>query len=128
MFKKKIIVETNDPKHSQLSLHILGNIERFVTITPRQIKLNAAVGNTQKVSITVLPEKKYPFKILSAEADKGQFIRFEIKDVKKADRDAYLITVENTKTTKGRFFDTIKLKTDSEIRPMIDIWVHGNIN
>lgn len=128
LFKKKIIVETNDPKHSQLSLHILGNIERFVTITPRQIKLNATVGNTQKVSITVLPEKKYPFKILSAEADKGQFIRFEIKDVKKADRDAYLITVENTKTTKGRFFDTIKLKTDSEIRPMIDIWVHGNIN
>jgi hypothetical protein len=110
-----------------LNLHILANVERFVTITPRQIKLNATVGSTQSVSVTVLPEKKYPFKIVSAEADKGQFIRFEIKDIKKSDRDAYLITVENTKTTKGRFFDTIKLQTDSEIRPMIDIWVFGSI-
>ena len=73
------------------------------------------------------PEKKYPFKIIRASADKGKFIRFEIKDVRNADRDAYEIMVENTKTTKGRYFDTIKLKIDSEIRQNIDIWVFGNI-
>ena len=84
-------------------------------------------GDPKQVLVTVLPEEKYPFKIISAAADKGKFIRFDIKDVKKEDRDAYEITVENTKTTKGRYFDTIKLKIDSDVRQNLDIWVFGNI-
>ena len=126
-FKKTIVVETNDPKHPQLTIVILGQVENFAIITPRHVKLTAKAGDKKKVSVVVLPEEKYPFKIISAAADKGQFIRFDIKDVKKANRDAYVITIENTKTTEGRFFDTIKLKIDSNVRQNLDIWVFGNI-
>ena len=91
------------------------------------MKLTAKAGETKKVLVTVLPEEKYPFKIISASADKGKFIRFDVKDIKRSDRDAYEITIENTKTTKGRYFDTIKLKIDSDIRENLDIWVFGNI-
>ncbi|MBW1698790.1 MAG: hypothetical protein JRH18_04930 [Deltaproteobacteria bacterium] len=86
------------------------------------------MGTTKKVSVIILPEKKYPFKIVDAVAERGKFIRFEMETVKRENRDAYLLIVENTKTTKGRFFDTIKLKIDSKIRSNIDIWVFGNIN
>jgi hypothetical protein len=39
----------------------------------------------------------------------------------------YLLTVENIKQETGRYFDTIILKTDSEIQPEISISVYGNI-
>jgi hypothetical protein len=40
----------------------------------------------------------------------------------------YVLTVENLKNDTGRYFDTIKLTTDSKIRPEIKIYVYGYIS
>jgi hypothetical protein len=40
----------------------------------------------------------------------------------------YVLTVENLKNDKGRYFDTIKLTTDSKLRPEIKIHVYGYIS
>ncbi len=40
----------------------------------------------------------------------------------------YVLIVENLKNDKGRYFDTIKLTTDSKIRPEIKIYVYGYIS
>jgi hypothetical protein len=37
------------------------------------------------------------------------------------------LTVENLKKDKGRYYDTISLKTDSKIRPLIKVRVNGYI-
>ncbi len=90
---------------------------------PRHAKIKGTAGSTQKVVINIVPEKKYNFKILSAKAKKGKHIKYGLKDIKRDDQTAYQLTVENTVTTKGRFFDTIELKTDSELLPEISVWV-----
>jgi hypothetical protein len=40
----------------------------------------------------------------------------------------YLLKIRNTKTDKGRYFDTIWLKTDSKVLPEITIRVFGKIS
>jgi len=79
------------------------------------------------VTVNIIPEKKYPFKIISAKANKGQNIRFELDETIHSDKPGYVLTVENTITTKGRFSDSIKIVTDSTIRPEFKVWVFGNI-
>lgn len=77
--------------------------------------------------VTIIPEKKYPFKIIKTTADKGTDIEFKIQEIKREDRHGYELIVKNTKKTKGRYFDKIHLITDSKIRPDIPIRVYGYI-
>ena len=127
MFKKNIIVETNDPKHKKLTLKISGRVDIFAIISPRHAKLSGPVGKPLKSVVTVMPEKKYPFKVVEAKAEKGTFIKFELKEITRANEPAYQLTVENTKDTEGRYFDTIRLITDNKVQQEIGIWVFGDI-
>lgn len=56
-----------------------------------------------------------------------KYIRYKLKEAKRSERTEYVLTVANLKKEKGRYFETIKLKTDSKIRPEIRIRVYGNI-
>ena len=77
--------------------------------------------------MTIIPEEKYPFKIVEAVANIGENINYKLEEIKKSKRSEYLLTVKNLKKTKGRYFDVIILKTTSKIRPEIKIKVYGNI-
>ncbi len=78
-------------------------------------------------SVNIIPEKKYLFKILKIEAKDGKFIDFELKETSKETDVSYMLTVKNKKNGPGRYYDVLKLKTDSKIQPEIDIKVYGNI-
>lgn len=121
------MVETNDPKNSKLNLNISGKVEIFAVIHPRHVKLSGPVGKALTSVVTIVPEKKYPFRIVEAKAEKGAFIQFELKEVDRNNEPTYQLTVENTKDTEGRYFDTIRLTTDSKIKQEIGIWVFGDI-
>ena len=56
-----------------------------------------------------------------------KYIRYELEEAKQSDKTEYVLTVANLKKEKGRYFETIRLKTDSKIRPDIRIRVYGNI-
>lgn len=77
--------------------------------------------------MTIIPEEKYPFTIVEAVAKIGEDINYNLEEIKISKRSEYLLTVENLKKTKGRYFDVIILKTTSKIRPEIQIKVYGNI-
>ncbi|MBU4288082.1 MAG: hypothetical protein KKI12_07925, partial [Proteobacteria bacterium] len=86
------------------------------------------IGEPIKQSIKIIPEKKYPFKIIGVKAKKGNNISFKLEKVVTLSKKAeYVLTVENTKNEKSRFFDIIYLETNSKIRPKIEISVYGNI-
>jgi hypothetical protein len=86
-----------------LDLTIMGHVEQFVDIVPKRAVLNGVAGS---------PTKN---------------IAFTIDETKSPEKKEYVLTVENLQKTKGRYVDTIKLKTDSKIRPEIKIYVIGNI-
>lgn len=118
---------TNDPKHPSTQLTVTGTVENFASINPRAARLTGNVGDEIRTEVSVIPEKKYAFKVTGAKARSGKFITVKLRDVVFADGVGYVVTVTNTRTEKGRYFDAVILTTDSEIQPELTLSVFGNI-
>ena len=84
-------------------------------------------GEHPKKKVTIIPLEKYPFKILNVHAKNGKDIRFQLNEEKSAKGIQYALTVENQRLQIGRYFDTITLETDSNIRPTLSVRVYGDI-
>ncbi len=78
------------------------------------------------MDVKIIPEKKYPFRIVNVSKRKSD-ISFELNEVKGSKRTEYVLTIKNLKKKKGRYHDTIKIKTNSNVKPEIPIQVYGNI-
>lgn len=115
------------PNKPVLYLTVTGNVDKFVTIDPKRISLRGAAGSRIKSIVRIVPEEKYPFKITESEASNGKNIRFKLQKLDNTKKEEYILLVENLKKNKGRYVDTIKLKTDSKIKPEIKIYVYGYI-
>ena len=125
--KKTASVYTDDKSLPRIDLVISGQVEKFVTIRPRGINLRGYSGDSIKASVSLIPEKKYPFKILKVSAKDGKNIKFQLEEVELSANGAYELKVENLKQDTGRYYDTIILETDSKIRPQLSIRVYGNL-
>jgi hypothetical protein len=84
-------------------------------------------GNQMVSTVKIIPEEKYPFKIVESKALFGNNIRYKIEETTSSKKPEYLLTVENLKKDTGQYYDTISLKTDSKIRPLIKVRVNGYI-
>ncbi len=120
-------MHSNDPRTPKLRLGVSGEVERFASIKPRHVRLFGDVGQEIRQTVTIVPEKKYPFKILEAKARNGQFIKYDLQSSEGPDGTQYRLTIENTRRQPGRFMDSILLKTDSDIRPELRVNVFGLI-
>ena len=123
--KKKAGVYTNDKKHPQQDLVISGQVETFVTIRPKHANMRGIVGDPIKGTVTIIPEKKYPFKIINSRAKDGKNIKYQLEETTVSDTTAYQLNIENLKTDAGRYYDAIILETDSKIRPQLSVRVYG---
>ena len=125
--RKTAVVYTNDKNRPRMDLVISGQVEKFANIQPKHVNLRGYAGDSITASVSLIPEKKYPFKILKVRAKDGNNIKFEIEEVAQAENRAYTLKVENLKKDTGRYFDTIILETDSKIRPELSVRVYGNL-
>ena len=123
--KKTAGVYTNDRSRPRQDLVISGPVEKFATIRPQHISLRGYAGDAIKSKVTIIPEKKYAFRILNARAINGDNINIKLGEVKKSGGQAYELNVENLKKESGRYYDTIILTTDSQIRPELSVRVYG---
>ncbi len=123
--KKTAGVYTNDQSLPRQDLVVTGQVENFVTIRPRHVSLRGYTGDPIKGTVTIIPEKKYPLKILEARPRNGKNIKIELGEVKKSGVAAYELEVENRRQETGRYYDTIILKTDSKVRPELIVKVYG---
>lgn len=102
-------------------------MKKFATITPKNIQLFGSAGTPVKGTVAIVPEKNYPFKIVKIRAQSGRNIRYALKEDKSTKKLTYVLTIENLKNEKGRYYDKIELETDSKIKPKISIPVYGRI-
>ncbi len=110
-----------------MKLTISGNVDKFVTIRPKRVKLRGIAGDEIKSKVTITPRKKYPFKIVKVSAKDGKDIRFELSEEKGEKGPVYALLIENKRSQKGRYFDMITLETDSNIQPKLSIRVYGDL-
>jgi hypothetical protein len=122
-FFKNITVYCNDPGQKEIRFRISGQVEKFVSIEPRNISLNGVAGQKIQAVTTIRFERKYPFNIVESHAQKGENIRFNLE----RKPDSCVLTVENMLAGKGSYVDRIILKTDHPAKPEITVPVYGNI-
>jgi len=89
--------------------------------------LRGFAGDEIKSKVAIIPEKKYPFKILEVRAKNGKDIHFELKEEKSKMGQKYALMIENKRQQQGRYFDIITLETDSKIQPELNIRVYGEL-
>jgi hypothetical protein len=123
--KKNAGVYTNDKTRPQQDLVISGQVETFVTIRPKHANMRGIVGDPIKGTVTIIPEKKYPFKIINLHAKDGKHIKYQLEETTVSDTPAYKLNIENLKADAGRYYDAIILETDSKIRPQFSVRVYG---
>lgn len=125
--RKNVHIQTNDKNRPGLSVTVTGYVEKFADISPQRIILRGSAEQTIKAQVKITPRTQYPFKIISATAKQGKYIKFRLTDAEKSNAGGYVLSVENLKKETGRYNDVIYLKTDSKLRPTIPIYVVGNI-
>ena len=103
-------------------------VDKFVDIRPTYIRLTGVAGQPINTLVSIIPSKKYSFKITGINAMKGRDIEFSLTEKIFPEGDGYEILVENRKTDPGRYHDVLSLKTDSDIQPAIKVSVYGNIS
>jgi hypothetical protein len=125
--KKSIVVETSAAKQPNVSVEISGDVEKFANITPNKLILRGNAGEPISGSVTVLPDPKYPFKILETKAKNGTDIQARIEIKQENNTTSFIVTVENLKKDPGRYYDVVTLKTDSLVKPELQLGVYGQI-
>ena len=106
---------------------MIGDVRRVVTVSPHSVRFYGAAGTQLQQTVSIVPEKDFPFKILKTTARDGRNIRYRLQEKQNDSRVSYLLTVENRMAEKGRYYDRIELTTDSQHKPRIHINVHGRI-
>jgi hypothetical protein len=125
--KKKVTVVSNDPKRPQLLLTVAGSVEVFADIHPERIILRGKSGQPMRQELVVKPRASYPFKVTEISAKNGVNIQYEMKEQETPEGKSYVVTVENTKTSPGKYYDTLFLSTDNPLKPKIPIHVYGTV-
>lgn len=96
-------------------------------VKPQRVVLRGYAGSQIIMQVKIIPRKAYPFNILGNTTGGNENYRYELATIVEKDRKRYLLTVENLKKSKGRYYSSINLKTDSEAKPHISIMVIGQI-
>lgn len=102
-------------------------MEVFAAIVPPRVILRGNAGTLIAKSVRIIPRKKYPFEITEVRALDGSHIRLDLKPADDKGQPGYVLSVENRKSDKGSYTDTVYLETTSRVRPRIDIRVSGYI-
>ena len=122
-----MVVHTNGINNGLVHLTVYGFVEKFATVRPERVFLNGPVDKNLSVTLEIIPEEKYPFKILETSALNGNNIRVQLEKNPGSKSTQYFLTVKSTAKIKGKYFDLIIVKTDNKIHPEIRIPVLGNI-
>lgn len=108
-------------------MRISGEVKPRQDISSNTVRLTGNASEELKQSITLTPSQENPFHITAVKADKGDYIRYEMKEIKPDGEIQYELAIYNTKREKGWYIDKIFIKTDSTLTPEFTIDVFGVI-
>ncbi len=102
-------------------------MDNFASIRPSRVRLNGKSGDKIAVKVIIVPEEKYDFNVTGMRTRREGDIDVKLDTIEKETHKEYVLTVENQRRGKARYFNAVVLKTDSKIQPSITIPVYGNI-
>lgn len=121
------MVETSAAIQPNVSVEITGNVEKFANITPNKLILRGNAGDPIIGLVTISPDPKYPFKIVDTKTKNGTDIQARTEEKQENNTTSFIVTVENLKKNPGRYYDVVTLKTNSPVKPELQVGVYGQI-
>jgi hypothetical protein len=120
---------TTNKVQQEILIPVWGNIRppQIASVRPRHVALNGPAGTPIKGTVTIAPSDNHSFSITEVKAQSGTYIKWDLKETEESGKKVYTLTVENLKKEKGRYYDTLFLKTDAALLPEIRISISGNI-
>lgn len=86
-----------------------------------------AIGEKIEQTVTIIPEKEYPFKIIESTVKQETDIKFSLAEMEGETGTEYQLTVENVRQQAGRYYNIIVLKTDHPAKSELEVRVYGNV-
>ncbi len=128
-YNSTLVLETDSTVKPEIRIGIRGEIKQphIANIFPRGVLLRGPANKLVSQKVRIVPTAKYSFEITEIKADDGENIRYEMAEDKKKKKREFVITVENQKKSSGRYFDILRVKTDSRIQPEFKITITGVI-
>ena len=128
-FRDTLRLFTTNKIQKEITIPVWGEImaPEIASIKPRRLALRGSAREPVKGSVKIIPNDKYPFSITEVKPRDGKNIKYDLKEVEESGKKVYVLTVENLKKEKGRYYDTINLKTDSKYLPEMRISVSAGI-
>ena len=125
--RENVRLQTNDPNRPWLDVAVTGVVEKFAEIRPERVRFTGAADQPLFIEVEIIPRKDLPFTIGQIDARSGTFIKHELIRRCTDGYDRCVLRVENTRKEKGRYVDSLYVRTDSNLRPTISIPVTGMI-
>ena len=122
-----MLVVTDDKAMPEILLTLSGNVTPRAYLSTDTIRLTGSAKKEIKGELIITPTPDNPFKIIEITAEKGENIRFELKETSHNELKKYLLTAHNLKTEKGWYMDKLHIKTNSDASPEFVVTVFGVI-
>ncbi len=119
----RVFTNAIGPGQAEFNLSVTGQVDRFADISPDRLVLAAHEGEALKQTVRIRSSEKYPFRITGMSARNGEHLKLKLDETSNGCCHEYLLTVENTMQTPGRYVDQIQLQTDSDLNPVLSLRV-----
>jgi hypothetical protein len=106
-------------------LAVKGTIESYVTLKPRAINFWGAPDRKLVRKVEIFPGKEVQFQIKKISSTIPNDIKYKLDPGEKEGE--YLLTIENIRTTPGRYYGKIIMETNLQEKPRLTLKVYGNI-
>ena len=122
-----MLVVTDDKAMPEILLTLSGNVTPRAYLSTDTIRLTGSAKKEIKGELIITPTPDNPFQITEVTAEKGENIRFELKETSRNELKKYVLIAHNVKTEKGWYMDKLHIKTDSDSSPEFVVTVFGVI-
>ncbi len=122
---KRVTVFSNDPDKSQIVLAVRGKIEHYVILKPRAVNFWGAPDRKLVRKVEIFPGKEVKLRIKKIRSTIPNEVKYKLNVGEKEGE--YLLTVENIRTTPGRYYGKIIMETNLQEKPRLTLKVYGNI-
>lgn len=106
---------------------ISGQVKPYITVEPRRVVLRGRAGEKISETVRIIPQTDDPFHIREVSAIRGVDVGYTLEALEESGKRGYALHLENRRKTPGRYHDSIKLETDSDVAETITIAVGGVI-
>ncbi|WP_028323208.1 DUF1573 domain-containing protein [Desulfatirhabdium butyrativorans] len=120
---KTATIETSSVEVPSVALTLIGQVDIFARVEPQRLSLRGKAGEALSGKVRIVRLPQYPFRIVETRARTGSDIAFQLAET----AGGYELDVKAIRNQPGRAFDTILMKTDSPVKPELQVSVYLQI-